>query len=140
MAELVLQSGAWHARVLPDAGGLIAALASGDMYRLCAVLEALEVVADPASIALLCAVVHDAPYSYARWKALAALVPHVERAEVDAVLTDALWDSEAEARLIACDQADLDSPAVRARLDEFVADEREDKELRALAREVRAGP
>ena len=31
MAELVLQSGAWHARVLPDAGGLIAALACGDV-------------------------------------------------------------------------------------------------------------
>lgn len=31
MAELILQSGAWHARVLPDAGGLIAALACGDV-------------------------------------------------------------------------------------------------------------
>lgn len=31
MAELILQSGAWRARVLPDAGGLIAALAYGDV-------------------------------------------------------------------------------------------------------------
>lgn len=31
MAELILQSSAWHARVLPDAGGLIAALACGDV-------------------------------------------------------------------------------------------------------------
>ncbi|WP_301751824.1 aldose 1-epimerase [uncultured Erythrobacter sp.] len=31
MAELILQSGDWHARVLPDAGGLIAELACGDV-------------------------------------------------------------------------------------------------------------
>jgi len=124
--------------VLEAAGA--AALARGEMYRLCAVLKALAVVADPASIALLCAVVHDAPYSYARRHALAALVPHVARPEVDAVLTDALWDSDLESRTIACEQADLDAPSVCARLDEIAADDREDRELRALARELRAGP
>ena len=116
------------------------ALASGEMYRLCHVLAALAVVADPAAIDLLCAVVHAAPYSYARRLALAALVPHTGRADVDAVLTDALWDCEADARWIACDRADLAAPTVRARLDEIAADEREDTELRALAREVSAGP
>lgn len=126
-------------RTLLEAAGALA-LTSGEMYRLCTVLEALELIADPASIPLLCAVVHDAPYSYARWKALDALVPHVGRPAVDAILTDALWDSDTGARLIACDQADLDSPLVRARLDEIAADEHEDKDLRALARELRTGP
>lgn len=117
-----------------------AALASGDVYRLCDVAQALGVVADPASIALLCAVLRDIPYSYARRFAMGALVPHRERPDVDALFTDALWDCELEVRLIACEQADLDSSTVRARLDEIVADEREDDELRALAGEVRAGP
>lgn len=126
-------------RPLLEAAGA-AALASGEMYRLCAILAALEVIADPASIPLLCAVVHAAPYSYARWKALDALVPHLQHPAVDAIFTDALWDSETMARLLACDQADLDSPTVRARLEEIAADDREDKELRALAREMRTAP
>ncbi len=123
--------------VLEAAGA--AALANGEVYRLCHIVEALEVVGDAASIAFLCAVVRDAPYSYLRGLALAALVPHVEHAEVAAIFTDALWDAELTARWIACEQADLASPSVRARLDEIVADDREDKQLRALARELTTG-
>jgi hypothetical protein len=93
----------------------------------------LAVVLGPA------AVVRDVPYSYARWRALAAQAPHADRPEVDALFTDALWDAELEARLIACEQADLASATVHARLDEIVADDHEDRELRELARDVLTG-
>jgi hypothetical protein len=111
-----------------------AALVSGDMYRLCSVLEGLGVIGDPASVPLLCRAYAEAPYSFARRAALGAALQH--RVEsVTEVLVESLWDCEAASRVLACEAVPLDSPGVVERLRELAEDVLEDAGVSGAAAE-----
>jgi hypothetical protein len=53
-----------------------AALAAGEMYRLCSMLEGLTLIGAPESVPFLGKAYAEAPYSHARRRALVALVAH----------------------------------------------------------------
>jgi hypothetical protein len=91
-----------------------AALAAGEMYRLCAMLEGLTVIAATESLPFLIQAYAEAPYSLARVRALTALRPHANHDAASELLVESLWDCESEAREIACAGVPLtDLTAVR---------------------------
>jgi hypothetical protein len=125
-------------RAMLEAAGA-EALVTGAMYRLCHVVEALGEIGSAGSIELLCAVLRDVPYSYARVRAVRALQQHTAVDHVRVLLTEALWDCEPDAREVACEVVDPTSETVRARLVELAQDTREDKDIREDARRRLAG-
>lgn len=122
-------------RGLLEAAGS-AALVSGDMYRLCAVLEGLGVIGDPRSVPLLCQAYAEAPYSFARRTALEAVLQH-RLESVTEVLVESLWDCESASRILACEAVPLDSPGVPSRIREMSEDALEDPGVRRAAAERR---
>ena len=67
------------------------------MYRLCAMLEGLTVIAPVESLNFLIQTYAEAPYS-PRSRALTALRPHANHQAVSELLVESLWDCESEAR------------------------------------------
>lgn len=110
-----------------------AALAAGDMYRLCAMLEGLTVIGAAESLPFLIQAYADSPYSLARSRALTALRPHANDHAVAPLFVESLWDCEAEAREIACAAVPLTDLAAARRLKELSADVFEDAEVRKAA-------
>jgi len=110
-----------------------AALAAGEMYRLCATLEGLTVIGAAESLPFVIQAYAEAPYSLARSRALTALRPHANHEIVSELLVESLWDCESETREIACATVPLaDLTAVR-RLRALGADVFEDAEVRRAA-------
>jgi hypothetical protein len=120
--------------LLEAAGG--AALEAGAMYRLCAVLQGLGVIGDPASVPLLCRAYAEAPYSFARRIALEAVM-HYRSENVTELLVESLWDCESASRILACEVVPLDSPDVVGRLRELSDDRLEDIGVQRAAAERR---
>jgi hypothetical protein len=114
---------------LEDAGS--AALAAGDMYRLCSCVDALAVIGAPESLPLLLTIYGEAPYSYARRRVIRALAQHSNDPSVRAHLVEALWDCEADSRLYGC--AALRADDAPPRLAELATDPLEDSDVRAAA-------
>lgn len=128
---------------LADRGALeeagTAALATGDMYRLCSMIEALSVIGTADSLSFLCQAYADAPYSFARRRAVSALCPFASHAAVQELMVESLWDCESESRELACAVVSPSNLAAVRRLGEMASDVFEDSELRdaAAARVVR---
>ncbi len=116
--------------MLDEAGAL--ALAKHEIYRLCSILEALDRLAAPESIDLLREVYCTIDYSFARERACAALLPHAERPDVQALLFEGLWDCESGTRELACEG--VDPRSARARLVALERDEHERRSVREAAR------
>lgn len=132
-AEQILSQRATLAdrRTLEAAGE--AALAAGEMYRLCAMVEGLTVIAAVESLPFLIHTYEQVPYSLARSRALTALRPHANHQAVSVLLVESLWDCESEAREIACAAVPLtDLTAVR-QLRALGADVFEHAEVRKAA-------
>lgn len=115
-----------------------AALAAGEMYRLCSMLEGLARIGDE-SLPLRIQAYAQAPYSLARSRALVALRPHAQSDAVAEILIEALWDCQSEARAIACAAAPLTDSLAARRLIELGADVFEETNVRraAAARDIR---
>lgn len=126
-------------RAMLEAAGAEALTERGN-YRLCSIVDALGRVADPRSIPLLAAIFRETNYSYARDRVCIALLEHRERADVQALLVESLWDCEQWTRELACENVD---PALAAeRLGELEGDAFESDDVRDAARaalEVRDG-
>lgn len=114
-----------------------AALAAGEMYRLCSILEALTTVGSVRSLNVLCAAYEGAPYSWARQRALEGLARLPGETSAQAAMHEALWDCEEESRCVACTHVDRALPGVRSRLRALANDPFEEAEVRdaALARQ-----
>ena len=110
-----------------------AALAAGEMYRLCAMLEGLTVIGAAESLPFLIQAYAEAPYSLARSRALIALRPHANEQAVADLLVESLWDCESEAREIACAAVPLTDLAAARRLNALGADAFEEDEVRKAA-------
>jgi hypothetical protein len=132
-AEQILSQRATPAdrRTLEVAGE--AALAAGEMYRLCAMLEGLTVIGAAESLPFLIQAYAEAPYSLARSRALIALRPHAKEQAVAELLVESLWDCESEAREIACSAVPLTDLAAARRLNALGADAFEEAEVRRAA-------
>lgn len=102
-------------------------------YQAVAEIEALARIGDAGSVPVLLAVVTQATSSFARVHALRGLATHATDAKVAAVLHEALWDCEDDARLLGCRHADLGAPPVRTRLHELASWPLSDDDLRAAA-------
>jgi hypothetical protein len=122
--------------MLEQAGA--AALASGDLYRVCSVVEGLAVIGASESIPFLHEVYSTAAYSFARRFAVEALVPHVD---TDAVARDlveeGLWDCEATVRELACEVVSTDTLPNARRLAELADDPFEEDDVRDAAQRAR---
>jgi len=103
------------------------------MYRLCAMLEGLSVIAAAESIPFLIQAYAEAPYSLARTRALRALRPHASQQGVSELLVESLWDCESEARHIACVAVPLTELAALRRSRALAGDVFEDAEVRKAA-------
>jgi hypothetical protein len=135
-AELILAQHATRDDRLSLEEGGAAALMSDDSYRLCSIVDALAAIGDPESIPFLGEVYSRAPYSYARRRAVKALVPHVAHDLARDLIEEALWDCEAESRELAC--AAVSSRKIRTarRLAELANDEFEDAAVRTAAQQA----
>jgi hypothetical protein len=122
--------------MLEQAGAL--ALAEHAIYRLCSIIDALAGLEAPESIALLRTIHCTIDYSYARERVIEALLAHAERAEVQALLVESLWDCESGTRSLACEG--VDPHASEARLQAIEVDAFERESVRAAARAALAGP
>ena len=109
------------------------ALAAGEMYRLCAVLEGLTVIGAAESLPFLIQAYAEAPYSLARSRALIALRPHANDQAVAPLFVESLWDCEAEAREIACAAVPLTDLAAARRLYALGTDVFEETAVRKAA-------
>lgn len=132
-AEQILSRRATFAdrRTLEAAGE--AALAAGEMYRLCAMLEGLRVVRADESLPFLIQAYAKAPYSHARRRALIALRPHAKDQAVAKLFVESLWDCESESRKIACATVPLNDLAAARRLNALGTDVFEGAEVRRAA-------
>jgi hypothetical protein len=110
-----------------------AALGTGEMYRLCSMIEGLAVIGAAESVPFLCCAYAEAPYSFARGRALTALSQYAEHDAVRDLMVEALWDCEADARRLACAAVPLTSLAAVRRLKEISSDGFEDPETREAA-------
>jgi hypothetical protein len=110
------------------------ALATGALYHLCGLLEALGRIASPASIPFLRTVHQEVPYAWARRRALRALLPHTGDPAIDRLFFQALWDCEPDTRALACEGVDLERTGARRRVEDLCDDLREDAEVRAAAK------
>ena len=132
-AEQILSQRATPAdrRTLEAAGE--AALAAGEMYRLCAMVEGLTVIAAAESLPFLIQTYEQVPYSLARSRALTALRPHANHQAVSELLVESLWDCESEAREIACAAVPLADLTALRQLRALGADVFEHAEVRKAA-------
>lgn len=110
-----------------------AALAAGEMYRLCSILEALTTVGSARSLELLCAAYESVPYSWARRRALEGLARLPGETSAQAAMHEALWDCEEQSRGLACAHVDRALPGVRSRLRALADDPFEDAGVREAA-------
>jgi hypothetical protein len=124
---------------LEEAGN--GALAGGEMYRLCSIIEAVAIIGAAESLPFLCQVYAEAPYSLARRRAVLALCPHAGRETIQELMVESLWDCELESRELACAAVSLTSLTAARRLREIAIDEFVDPELRdvAASRGLRSG-
>lgn len=113
-----------------------AALAAGQMYRLCSILEALTNVGSPRSLELLRAAYEEVPYALARRRAIEGLARLSGEVPAQAAMLEALWDCEAESRELACVHVDRALPGARARLRALADDLHEADEVRSAAAEA----
>jgi hypothetical protein len=116
---------------LEEAGA--AALDSGEMYRLCSVVDALASIGAVESLPFLSLVPFEAPYSCVRRRALSALVPHIADDVARSLIVEALWDCEAESRILACGAAPTMDICAARRLSEIANDAFEAQEVRLAA-------
>lgn len=110
-----------------------AALAAGEMYRLCSTIDGLAIIGAAESLPFLCQAYAEAPYSFARRRAVMALCPHASHETVQEFLVESLWDCEAESREHACATVSLTNLTAARRLKEIAADAFEDTQLRDVA-------
>lgn len=110
-----------------------AALRHELVYRLCSLVDALGHIGDPGSLDLFERVYVETRYSYARRRAVAALVRHDTDARVQPLLVEALWDCEPESRVLACRAVDRSVLPTRSRIMELAADPCEHEDVRAAA-------
>jgi hypothetical protein len=118
-----------------------AALAAGEMYRLCATIEGLAVIGAAESLPFLCKAYAEARYSFARRRAIKALGPHASHEAVQELMVESLWDCEAESRELACAAVSLSNLTAARRQKEIAVDAFEEPELRdaAASRSLRFG-
>lgn len=118
-----------------------AALATGEMYRLCATIEALANIGAADSLSFLCEAYAEATYSFARRRAVSALCPYASHEAVQELMVESLWDCEAESREHACATVWLTNLDAARRVKEIAVDAFEDPELREVAasRRLRSG-
>ncbi len=111
---------------------LASALDDGAIYRACSMVEALTCIEDPRSTDVLVQTFERIPYAWARPRVLRALAACRSEA-LDALATEALWDSDEEARELGAELAPL-TQRVRERLEEIRDDALEEERVRAAAR------
>ena len=123
-------------RPMLEAAGATA-LAESTMYRRCSLVDALRTAGPAPTLPLLCAVYQQVPYSYARWRVVEALgecaAGGAPSGAAREFLTEALWDCESGARVVAC-RALESSTTTASRLFELANDAHEDDEVRAAAK------
>ena len=118
--------------MLETAGGLAL---KDDMYRLCSVVDALGTVGAIESVPFVATVyAAEAPYSYARRRAVTALAHHQGCPTADSLLLEALWDCEPESREIACGHTPRSNLASTRRIKELASDPFEEEGVRAAAK------
>jgi hypothetical protein len=103
------------------------------MYRLCATIEGVAVIGSAESLPFLCKVYAEAPYSFARRRAVTALRLHASHGAVQELMVESLWDCEAESRELACAAVSRTNLTAARRLNEIAADAFEAPELRDAA-------
>ena len=110
---------------------LARALDDEAIYRACSMVEALTGIEDPRSTDVLVQTFERIPYSWARPRVLRALAACRSEA-LGALATEALWDSDEEAREVAAEEAPL-TQQVQERLEEIGDDALEEERVRAAA-------
>ena len=118
-------------RAMLEAAGA-KALAEQKNYRLSSIVDALKHLADPRSIPLLATIYREITYSYARERVCNALLVHPERADVQALVFEGLWDCEQWTRALACEN--VEPGRATARLREIEGDPFEHDDVRDAAR------
>ena len=96
-------------------------------------IDALVRIGDRRSLPTLVVVAEQAACSWARLRATRGVALHASDPVAQAVLVEALWDSEDEARELACRHADLSRSAERDRVAEIVASPLADASTRDVA-------
>ncbi len=147
-ARLWFDHGEWHLRRLGHKilsghatrddldrlrGAVPESLESDDMYRLCAVLEALARVGDASALPQLEMAFVEAPYSWARRRAAEAMIAVAPKHFTHAFSFECLWDAERELRVLGCRAADRSRPEVRERLTSLASDPLEENHVRSAA-------
>jgi hypothetical protein len=117
--------------LLEEAGA--AALPARDMYRLCSMIEGLGVIGAPESLPFLRVAYEQAPYSFARRRALECLRVFSEQNAVRDLVLESLWDCEPESRALACQAPSLAGLATSRRIKEIRDDAFEEPEVRRAA-------
>ena len=120
-----------HRSLLEPAG--YAALAEGDVYRFCSIVDALATAGPDDSAAFFIAVCEQAEYSYARGRAVHAMSRCNSHALVGPWLIEALWDCEPATREWACSAIRDTSASTLTRVRDLSNDQHEDPSVRQAA-------
>lgn len=121
-----------------DLGRLLAAIPAAlirdEMYPVCSALEGIARLPAAGRLPAVERAFEEATYSWARGKAVEAMLVHAPEQFVRAYATECLWDAEPWLRILGCRHADRSLPEVRERLVELEADRHEDVDVREAAR------
>jgi HEAT repeat protein len=109
------------------------ALAHGNMYRLCSIVEGLERIGSPHAWPELVLAFHEATYSYARADTARALIASNPHRFATELAPASLWDCEDQTREIACTVVNPELPETRTKLAALAADPHEDETVRKAA-------
>lgn len=112
---------------------IVPALDSDELYRLCAITEALAHIGSSIAWEPLARAFAEAPYSYARGRIANALSTCAPDRFTEDLAPTSLWDCEEYVREIACSLVNPEAPEIREKLTALAADPHEEDDVRKAA-------